>query len=119
MDEETSVALVKRAWSCVGRHDLNALLDLLAPDIIWEIPSMPAVPFAGYGGVGKACLSFSRLWTAAQEIVEFAPEAFIADGRNGGRTRKFCQSGDIDRQNRSFRLGASLDGQGGKTHVDA
>ena len=80
MDEETSIALVKRAWSCVSRHDLNALLDLLAPDIIWEIPSMPAVPFARVWRGREGVLEFFQIVASAQEIVEFAPEAFIAEG---------------------------------------
>jgi ketosteroid isomerase-like protein len=81
MDEETSVALVKQAWTCVGRHDLSALLDLLAPDIIWEIPNMPAVPFAGIWRGREGVLKFFQTVDAAQEIIQFAPESFIADGR--------------------------------------
>ena len=81
MDEETSLTLVKRAWACVSRHDFNALLDLLAPDVTWEIPSMPAVPFAGTWRGREGVLKFFQTVAAAQETVEFAPEAFITEGQ--------------------------------------
>ena len=73
---------MKRAWACVSRHDFNGLLDLLAPDVTWEIPSMPGCSICrAPGGVGKACLSFSRLWPRPRKLFEFAPEAFIAEGQ--------------------------------------
>jgi uncharacterized protein len=79
--EEAPVALVKRAWTCVGCHDFNALLDLLAPDVTWAIPMMPAVPFAGAWRGREGVLEFFQTVAAAQEMVEFAPEAFIAEGQ--------------------------------------
>jgi uncharacterized protein len=81
MDEETPLALVKRAWACVSRHDFNALLDLLAPDVTWEVPSMPAVPFAGTWRGREGVLKFFQTVAPAQETVEFAPEAFITEGQ--------------------------------------
>ena len=81
MDEETSLALVKRAWACVSRHDFNALLDLLTPDVTWEIPSITAVPFAGTWRGREGVLKFFQTVAAAQETVEFAPEAFITEGQ--------------------------------------
>jgi ketosteroid isomerase-like protein len=77
----TPLALVKRAWACVSRHDFNAMLDLLDPDVIWKIPSMPAVPFAGIWRGREGVLEFFQTVATAQEIVEFAPEAFIAEGQ--------------------------------------
>jgi ketosteroid isomerase-like protein len=81
VNEETSLEFVKRAWACVSRHDFNALLDLLAPDVTWEIPSMPAVPFAGTWRGREGVLKFFQIVAAAQETVEFAPEAFITEGQ--------------------------------------
>jgi uncharacterized protein len=81
MEEETPIALVKRAWTYVDGHDFNALLDLLAPDVTWEIPNMPAVPFAGTWRGREGVLKFFQTVAAAQEMVEFAPEAFIAEGQ--------------------------------------
>ena len=81
MDQETPIALVKRAWACVSRRDFNALMDLLAPDVTWRIPSMPAVPFAGTWRGREGVREFFQTVAAAQETVEFAPEAFIAEGQ--------------------------------------
>jgi uncharacterized protein len=80
MNDETPIALVKRAWSYVGARDFDSLLDVLTPDVTWEIPTMPAVPFAGLWLGREGVREFFQTVASAQETVEFAPEAFIADG---------------------------------------
>ena len=80
MLEDTALSLVEQAWTCVGRHDVDALLALLAPDVRWEIPKMPAVPFAGLWLGRDGVRRFFEIVAATQETIAFAPNAFIARG---------------------------------------
>lgn len=81
MDQETRIAFVKRAWARVSRRDFNVLLDLLAPEVTWRIPNIPAVPFAGTLRGREGMREFFQTEPRPRKRSKFAPEAFIAKGQ--------------------------------------
>jgi len=74
------VELVRQAWESVGNGDYGRLSDLLANDVVWVIPSMPNVPFAGTWRGRDQVQKFFRLVEATQEVIEFTPCEVIAQG---------------------------------------
>jgi uncharacterized protein len=82
MNDQANIQLVKQAYQLVKAGDIASFLNLLTEDVLWVLPEMANVPFAGtWKGRQQVRQFFSRL-REVQEIVEFAPEQFIAqDGK--------------------------------------
>ena len=91
---EDSAAVLRRGYEAFLRGDIEGVLNLLADDIEWEVP---VVPGSGFGGIyrGKAAVAefFGQL-AAAEDILSFEPQDFIAQGervaaigRSRGRVR--------------------------------
>ncbi len=78
MDPTANLTLVRRAWDLIAARDFGALLEILADDVVWIIPEMPNVPFAGVWDGHQAVEQFFRIVAQTQEIIEFTPEDFIA-----------------------------------------
>ena len=67
----SNVELVKEAYAAFGAGDLQKLLGLMTPDIVWEFPTSKAIPWAGkFTGPGEV----GRFFAALMEHSE--PEAF-------------------------------------------
>ena len=47
MSMQSNVELVKEAYAAFGVGDLQKLLGLMTPDIIWEFPASKVIPWAG------------------------------------------------------------------------
>jgi ketosteroid isomerase-like protein len=62
------------------RGNVPALLELLDPQVEWQVPAMEHVPFAGTwrgrDGIGQ----FLQQLGESQEVLEFRPEQFVAQG---------------------------------------
>lgn len=101
MSEDDNVVLVRRAYRAVAESDTGALLNLLASDVVWRVPQMQGVPFAGewHGreGVGK----FFAAVAQSQDVMDFRPEQFIAQGETvvvlGHFTMRVKASGRVSR----------------------
>ena len=80
MNDQPNVQLVKQAYQLFKAGDIASFLNLLTENVLWVLPRMANVPFAGtWKGRQQVRQFFSRL-REVQEVVEFAPEEFIAQG---------------------------------------
>jgi uncharacterized protein len=80
--DNPNIEIVTRAWGFLKAGELFSFLDLLDEHVSWQIPEMPAVPFAGSWQGREAVLKFFEIVGNSQESIEFEPEEFISDGYN-------------------------------------
>jgi ketosteroid isomerase-like protein len=74
-----NVEIVRRTWELIERGEFDALGQTLAPDIVWKIPAMSGVPFAGAWRGLEQVRDFFRIVDAAQDPLEFSPSEVIAE----------------------------------------
>jgi uncharacterized protein len=80
MNERENTRIVQQAYQCVAAGDIPSFLNLLAGDVEWELPEMKNVPFAGkWQGSEEVGQFFNKVFEV-QDVVEFEPEEFIAQG---------------------------------------
>lgn len=82
MSEQANTRLVQQAYQSIKAGDIQAFLNALAVDVQWELPEMQNVPFAGLWQGREQVGQFFSIVDNVQEIVEFAPKEFIAQGDN-------------------------------------
>lgn len=80
MDERENVELVRNAYQTFLRGDINALMEMCADDIEWELDSNEAVPFTGVRRGKEGVSEFFRLLGENQHPLQFEPREFIAQG---------------------------------------
>jgi ketosteroid isomerase-like protein len=80
MNEQANMQLVEQAYQHVGAGKVESLLNILATDVQWELPEMPNVPFAGSWKGREQVRQFFNRMADVQDIVEFQPREFIAQG---------------------------------------
>jgi len=80
MNEQENTRLVQQAYQSVKTGDIQAFLNSLAGDIHWQLPEMENVPFAGEWQGRDQVGRFLNKVFEVQDIVEFEPEEFIAQG---------------------------------------
>jgi len=80
MSTQTNVALVQEAYAAFGAGDIQKLLGLMTPDVVWEFPASSIIPWAGtFTGPGEVARFFSALMENS-EPGEFEPLDYIASG---------------------------------------
>jgi ketosteroid isomerase-like protein len=80
MDEQANTDLVQRAYQNFKAGDIQSFLNVLAEDVQWQLPEMANVPFGGtWQGRRQVGQFFSKM-AEVQDVVEFEPEEFIAQG---------------------------------------
>jgi len=78
MSMQSNVELVKEAYAAFGVGDLQKLLGLMTPDIIWEFPTSKVIPWAGtFTGPSEVAQFFSALMEHS-EPEAFEPLHFVA-----------------------------------------
>ncbi|HXF12351.1 MAG TPA: nuclear transport factor 2 family protein [Terriglobales bacterium] len=78
LSEETNIKLIQQAYENVKTGDIPSLLSILAENVLWMVPDMANVPFAGtWEGREQVGQFFCRV-AELQDVVEFEPEEFIA-----------------------------------------
>jgi len=78
LNEETNAKLVEQAYQNVRTGDIPSFLNTLAEDVLWIVPDMSNVPFAGTWQGREQVGQFFRRMLEVQDIIEFEPEEFIA-----------------------------------------
>lgn len=78
MSEQENTKLVQQAYANFDSGDIESLLGLLSDDIQWQLPDISNVPFAGKRQGPEAVGQFFASLAEAQDVLEFAPEDFIA-----------------------------------------
>jgi ketosteroid isomerase-like protein len=80
MGEQENTRLVQEAYQRVRAGEFDAFLNALDSAIEWHLPAMENVPFAGTWRGREGVREFFRTVRESQEIVEFKPEQFVAQG---------------------------------------
>ena len=80
MNEQDSLAIVRRGYEAFQAGDMTALMELLADDVEWHTPDVAGVAFSGkrHGKAGVA--DYFHLLGEAEEFIVFEPREFIAQG---------------------------------------
>jgi len=47
LNEETNTKLIQQAYQSIKTGDIPSFLDVLAENVLWIVPDMSNVPFAG------------------------------------------------------------------------
>lgn len=79
MNEETNIKLVQGAYQSVDTGDIPSFLNVLTEDVLWILPDMANVPFAGTWQGREQVGEFFRRMGEVQDVVEFEPDEFIAE----------------------------------------
>lgn len=80
MNEQENMRSVQQFYQSMKSGDIQSLLNSLAGDVEWEVPEMDNVPFAGKWQGRKGFGQFFSKVSEVQDVVEFEPEEFIAQG---------------------------------------
>jgi hypothetical protein len=80
MNEQANRQLVQQAYQSVKAGDVQSLLNSLVEDVRWQLPEMENVPFAGTWHGREQVGQFFSIVAQTQDVVEFEPEEFIAQG---------------------------------------
>ena len=78
MAEKENAALVQQGYNLFAKGDIPGVLNLMSPNVTWELPLVEGVPFTGrfqgVDGVGR----FFKTLSDAMDILKFEPREFIA-----------------------------------------
>ncbi|MFD2367579.1 nuclear transport factor 2 family protein [Pseudoduganella sp. GCM10020061] len=80
MSEQSNIELIKECYDAFTKGDLPRLLSHMSPDIEWELPELEGVAFSGTRSGQAQVIEFFQMVSAAQDIRDFRPIEFIAQG---------------------------------------
>jgi ketosteroid isomerase-like protein len=80
MDAQQNTELVRQAYAAYGRGDVDAVLACMSPQIEWEIPGVPAIPFTGKRHGTEQVADYFRVAQAELAVREFAAKEFVTQG---------------------------------------
>jgi len=69
---------VRNMYTAFARGDLNAILDVLDPDIVWSEPDNPWNPAAGTRHGHAGFQEWARVGHEAEEVMFLEPRQFLA-----------------------------------------
>jgi ketosteroid isomerase-like protein len=74
-----NIEIVKQVYEAFAKRNINAILNLLSPDVEWGEPENPFNPAAGtrYGHDGF--LEWINIGRESEEILTLEPRKFLAD----------------------------------------
>jgi ketosteroid isomerase-like protein len=80
MNEQANIDLVKQGYDAYAKGDLGRLLGLFTQDVAWELPEVEGIPFTGKRQGLEQLADVFRVMAGCQELREFRPDQFIAQG---------------------------------------
>ena len=80
MSEQENVNLVQQIYGDFKTGNIEALLAKIDPNIVWELPEIQNVPFAGKRNGREAVADFFSVVNASQEALRFEARGFVAQG---------------------------------------
>jgi ketosteroid isomerase-like protein len=80
MDTSQTKQLVMQAYQFYKAQDIKGILSLLDEKIEWIGPDSDTVPFAGQFHGKDQVVHFFSMLDQAQDVIEFEPQNFIAEG---------------------------------------
>lgn len=80
MSEQQNLEVVRNAYAAFGRADVDGLLALLDPQVVWRTPGPADLPTAGLRHGVAAVREFFGLLLTTFDIQDFHPTNFLAQG---------------------------------------
>jgi uncharacterized protein len=80
MSDHENRQLVEQAYASFKAGDIPTLLQSMSEDIIWQLPEIENVPFAGKRRGRGAVAEFFSMLASLQDPRSFEPREFIAQG---------------------------------------
>jgi len=80
MGAQDNTQLVQQAYEHFQTGNIQALLSLCAGDIVWQLPEIAHVPFAGKRHSREQVGQFFTSLGEEQDVLAFEPKEFIAQG---------------------------------------
>jgi ketosteroid isomerase-like protein len=77
MTQQDNVQTIEELYNAFGRGDLNAVLNVLAEDVVWQHPRPADIP---WGGEHHGCDAVAQFFIATNQHVnveQFSPEQFV------------------------------------------
>ncbi len=73
----TNVDVVRELYAAFARRDMNAILAMLSPDIIWSEPENPFNPAAGTRRGHAGFTEWARIGRDAEDIEQLDVQHFL------------------------------------------
>ena len=80
MSEPENVRVIREVYAAFGAGDVPRLLGFVDPEVVWEEPETPGVPWAGTRRGLKGVESFFADVAAVAEVETFEPWELLAEG---------------------------------------
>jgi uncharacterized protein len=80
MSEQENTMIVQQVYEDFRGGDIRALLNSFSDDVEWRLPEIENLPFAGKRHGREAVAQFFAILADAQEMQQFEPREFIAQG---------------------------------------
>jgi uncharacterized protein len=80
MNEQANLELIRQGYDAYAKGDLARLLSYMAPDIEWDIPAVPGMPFSGTRHGREQVEAFFREVSESQQLRSFHIGEMIAQG---------------------------------------
>jgi uncharacterized protein len=80
MSERENTKLIEKSYESLKTGDVEPLLKSFAEDVVWELPAMDNVPFAGVWHGREGAKRFFAKVFELQDVIEFEPQEFFAQG---------------------------------------
>ena len=74
--------VVQQAYAAFGRHDITALVKLIADEVDWECIAPVTLPYAGRRRTPEEVANFFEAIPQADDIHAFEPREFIEAGEH-------------------------------------
>jgi ketosteroid isomerase-like protein len=74
--------VAQQAYAAFGRHDITALVKLIADEVDWECVAPATLPYAGRRRTPEEVAKFFEALPQADEIHAFEPREFIEAGEH-------------------------------------
>ncbi|MDF3832122.1 nuclear transport factor 2 family protein [Cupriavidus basilensis] len=76
----TPLSIVQAAYAAYGRHDVNAILDLVADKVDWKLVGPPQIPYTGQRNDKAEVATFFTQLEQTDDTLLFEPREFIESG---------------------------------------
>ena len=78
MSEQENIAVVRQAYTNFKSGNINALIDQMTDDVVWQLPEIKNVPLAGKRTGRDGVADFFATLARDQDVLEFEPGEIIA-----------------------------------------
>ena len=74
-----NINIVRKIYAAFAKRDINEILNMLSPDVVWEEPANPFNPAAGKRHGKAGFLEWLNIGRKSEEILVLQPKQFLAD----------------------------------------